>query len=179
MNTPTNNSNCRILVIDDNRSIHDDFRKIFLTAETDSSKVDDLESQLFGDALPREERAAIEVDSAFQGREGLDLVRKALKESHPYPVAFVDMRMPPGWDGLETVSRIWKEYPDLQVVICTAYSDYTWEEMLQKVGHPDQLALLKKPFRCQDVVTLAQKLIDKWQQSHEPKPDSESANNSP
>jgi len=67
-----------------------------------------------------------EIDSAFQGQEGLAKVQHALNEGRPYAMAFVDVRMPPGWDGIETISRIWKMYPELQVVICTAYSDYSW-----------------------------------------------------
>jgi len=54
----------------------------------------------------------------------LELVKKSLEDGDPFALAFVDVRMPPGWDGIETVARIWQEYPDLQVVICTAYSDY-------------------------------------------------------
>ena len=62
-------------------------------------------------------------------------------------MAFVDVRMPPGWDGVETTAKIWQKYPDLQVVICTAYSDYSWEEMLKKLGYSDRLVILKKAVR--------------------------------
>jgi two-component system NtrC family sensor kinase len=77
-------------------------------------------------------------------------------------MAFVDVRMPPGWDGVETTARIWEADPDLQVVICTAYSDCSWEEMLDKLGRSDRLVILKKPFDRVEVLQLANSLSRKW-----------------
>lgn len=90
------------------------------------------------------------------------MVRRAQQEGRPYAMAFVDVRMPPGWDGIETISRIWKMYPALQVVICTAYSDYSWEEMIRQVGKTDNLVILKKPFDNIEVLQLAHTLTQKW-----------------
>jgi DNA-binding LytR/AlgR family response regulator len=87
------------------------------------------------------------LDSAFQGEQGLALIRRSLERQRPYALAFVDVRMPPGWDGIETIARIWEDYPDLQVVVCTAYSDYSWEEMVEKLGQTDRLVILKKALR--------------------------------
>ncbi|HEV8540951.1 MAG TPA: response regulator [Verrucomicrobiae bacterium] len=87
------------------------------------------------------------MDSAFQGEQGLALIRRSLERQRPYALAFVDVRMPPGWDGIETIARIWEDYPDLQVVVCTAYSDYSWEEMVEKLGQTDRLVILKKALR--------------------------------
>ena len=86
----------------------------------------------------------------------------ALKAGRPYAMAFVDIRMPPGWDGIETVQRIWAEYPGLQVVICTAYSDYSWDNITKTLGHSDQLLILKKPFDTIEVMQLALALTEKW-----------------
>ena len=77
-------------------------------------------------------------------------------------MAFVDVRMPPGWDGVETIARIWEVDPELQIVVCTAYSDYSWEEMRAKVGQPDSLLVLKKPFDNIEVQQLAHALTKKW-----------------
>jgi len=77
-------------------------------------------------------------------------------------MAFVDVRMPPGWDGVETTATIWAKYPDLQVVICTAFSDYSWEQMLQRLGYSDRLVILKKPFDCIEVLQLAILMTEKW-----------------
>ncbi len=76
-------------------------------------------------------------------------------------MAFVDVRMPPGWDGVETTARIWEKYSDLQVVICTAYSDYSWEDMLKRLGYSDRLVILKKPFDTIEVLQLAISMTEK------------------
>ena len=151
----------RILVVDDNEAIHKDFRKIFGTGTASGAALEAAEALLFGEESSSN-GAGFEVDSAFQGQEGLEMVRKAVAEGRPYPLAFVDVRMPPGWDGIETVSRIWQEYPDLQVVICTAYSDYSWDDMLKNLGRTDRLVILKKPFEVIEVLQLAEALTEKW-----------------
>jgi two-component system, sensor histidine kinase and response regulator len=157
----TKTSHRRILVVDDNEAIHKDFRKIFSTANSTGGALDAAEALLFGEeSAPG--NAGFEIDSAFQGKEGLEMVRKAVAEGRPYPLAFVDVRMPPGWDGIETVMRIWQEYPDLQVVICTAYSDYSWDDMLKNLGCTDRLVILKKPFEVIEVLQLAEALTEKW-----------------
>src|SRR6266540_4695503 len=132
-------SNRRILVIDDNRAIHEDFRKIFNSTGARDAALAETEAVLFDEPAGPSGQPTFAFDSAFQGQEGLALIQRALEENRPYAMAFVDVRMPPGWDGIETIARIWKEYPDLQVVVCTAYSDYSWGEMLEKLGHSDRL----------------------------------------
>jgi two-component system, sensor histidine kinase and response regulator len=156
--------NNRILVIDDNHAIHADVRKILCPQVTDASvSLRALESALLGNPPePLVATAHFAVDSAYQGREGLALVEKALAAGQPYAMAFVDVRMPPGWDGIETTLELWKVAPDLQIVICTAYSDYSWEEMLAKIGGSDRLVILKKPFDTIEVLQLANALTEKW-----------------
>jgi len=154
-------TNRRILVIDDNAAIHADFKKI-LCADGGEAELTVAEADIFGEESSSIESADYQIDSAVQGEEGLTLVRKALEEGAPYAMAFVDVRMPPGWDGIETVSRIWKEYPELEVVICTAYSDYSWDEITEKLGQTDRLLILKKPFDNVEVRQLACALTSKW-----------------
>ena len=155
-------NNHRILIIDDNRAIHDDFRKILGSASDLPNKLSALEGSLFGAEVSHPRMPVFQIDSAFQGQEGLDMIEKSLQENNPYAMAFVDVRMPPGWDGVETTSRIWQKYTDLQVVICTAYSDYSWEEMLKRLGYSDRLVILKKPFDNIEVSQLAISLTEKW-----------------
>jgi signal transduction histidine kinase len=108
-----------------------------------------------------------EIDFAFQGQEGLERVRKALAQERPYTMAFVDMRMPPGWNGIETISRIWKECFDLQIVICTGYSDFSWHDLIRQFGHSDRLLVLKKPFDMTEVRQVAYSLAEKWDLAHQ------------
>ena len=154
----------RILIIDDNPSIHEDFRKILGPADAKlAAELDATEASIFGDHAGASRAQNFRIDSAFQGQEGLEKVRAACAEGAPYAVAFVDVRMPPGWDGIETISRIWKEFPDLQIVICTAYSDYSWDEIAKSVGNTDKMLVLKKPFDNVEVLQMAHALSKKWQ----------------
>ena len=156
--------NHRLLVIDDNPAIHEDFRKILCPADTRLAEaLDDDEDALFGDAPEPARTSDFHIDSAFQGQEGLEKVRAAFAAGAPYAVAFVDVRMPPGWDGIETITRIWAEFPDLQIVICTAYSDYSWNEIAKAVGDTDHVLVLKKPFDNIEVMQMAHALSKKWQ----------------
>jgi CheY-like chemotaxis protein len=153
----------RLLVIDDNPRVHEDIRKILCPLKKDGPDLQDAESVLFGTATAASQRSEFEIDSAFQGQDGLALLEKALAEGRPYSLAFVDVRMPPGWSGIETIARLWQADPQLQVVVCTAYSDYSWEEMRARVGQPDSLVVLKKPFDNVEVQQLAHALTKKWQ----------------
>ncbi len=97
-----------------------------------------------------------------QGQEGLARVEESIGRDRPYAMAFVDMRMPPGWNGIETAQKIWQVDPCLQIVICTAYSDYSWSEMVKSLGETDRLLILKKPFDNIEVCQLATALCAKW-----------------
>ena len=154
--------NNRILIVDDNASIHADFREILCQAGSGSAKAKKLEAALFDKDPPAAEPMSFELDFAFQGQEALKMVETALAENRPYALAFVDVRMPPGWDGIETIARIWKVDAELQIVVCTAYSDYSWEQMRAKVGQPDSLLIIKKPFDNVEVQQMAHALTKKW-----------------
>src|SRR5690349_16330178 len=124
--------NRRVLVVDDNRAIHDDFRKILSPQATTEAALEATEIALFEEPLTAGPRAHFEIESAYQGQEGVGLIQEALAAGRPYALAFVDVRMPPGWDGVETTLKMWELDPSLQVVLCTAYSDYSWAEMFAK-----------------------------------------------
>lgn len=154
--------NRRVLVIDDNEAIQADFRKILTPVATVSDDLLAAEAELFGDDVTRHERVTFELDTASQGQEGLAKVRAAAAADRPYAMAFVDMRMPPGWDGLETIEHIWAEFPEIEMVICTAFSDYSWEETLQRLGRTDRLLIVKKPFDHIEILQVASALTHKW-----------------
>jgi PAS domain S-box-containing protein len=155
-----NQPNHRILVIDDNRAIHEDLRKVLSCEGTQQVDLQDDEELLFG-TLPS---AAMdfELDSAYQGQEGLEMVNRAISTGRPYALAFVDVRMPPGWDGVETIAQLRKVDPNLQTVICTAYSDYSWKDLQRCMGPSDNVLILKKPFDNIEVILLAHALSRKW-----------------
>jgi len=165
MKTPFIQVNRRILIIDDTPSIHEDFRKILGADTDDELTLAGTEAALFD--TPQTTRLVFQLDSAYQGQEALKLVKRAQAEGRPYAMAFTDMRMPPGWDGLETIERLWKADPNLQIALCTAFSDYTWEAMAERLEFGDQLLVLKKPFDSLEIRQMASALTWKWQMAQD------------
>lgn len=154
----------RILIVDDNQAIHRDFDKILGAAPEPAAALAGIESLLFGDAPAAEsERARYALEFASQGQEGVEHVRRAVAGGRPFAIAFIDMRMPPGWDGLETIERLWEVDPDVQVVICSAHSDYDWNDVVARLGQTDRLLVVKKPFEPIEVLQCASALARKWQ----------------
>ena len=152
----------KILVVDDNPDIHSDF-KMILIPEKSTENLDQLEAEIFGSSI-RPSRPTHEylLSFALQGQPALEMVDAALAADDPFHLAFVDMRMPPGWNGLETIERIWQSDPDIQIVLCTAYSDYSWEEIEERLRRTDNLLILKKPFDVSEVAQMANTLTRKW-----------------
>ncbi len=161
-------ANRRILVIDDNVAIHDDFRKI-LERSMDTSLLQEVRADLFDDVEEQKVVEKFEVECADQGQMGYRMVQEAMKAERPYAVAFVDMRMPPGWDGVETIEHLWQEDPDLQVVICTAFSDHAWEDVIHRLDKNDKLLILRKPFDNIEVWQLANSLTKRWAEARQVK----------
>ncbi len=161
--------NNRILIVDDNIDIHADFRKVLSSSKLKklNKALYALESSLFEE---REESLSeslastidYEIDSAYQGREALDMIVAAEEEGRPYAVVFTDVRMPPGLDGVQLVTQIWKKAPYTEIVIMTAFSDYSWEEMTEEIGLTDRLLFLRKPFDILTVKQIALTLTKKW-----------------
>jgi len=153
----------RVLIVDDNRAIHEDFLKILGGSADNSSELLAAERLLLGEAAALPPRPTFEIDTALQGEEGVARVRQALKDDRPYAMAFIDMRMPPGWDGLETIQHLWELDPHVQVVICSAHADYDWTEVITRLDHSDRLLVIKKPFEPIEVLQCANALTRKWE----------------
>jgi two-component system, NtrC family, sensor kinase len=150
----------RILLIDDNAAIHEDFRKILAPRRPSATALDTIEVDLFAEVNPAAKGPVFAIDAAIQGKEGVEMVRDA--GERPYALAFVDIRMPPGWDGIETIGRLWEEDPELQVVICSAFSDYSWTDIVARLNPGDRLLVLRKPFDAVEVRQMAYALTCKW-----------------
>ncbi|KTD04279.1 EAL domain-containing protein [Fluoribacter gormanii] len=159
-----------IMIIDDNPSIHQDFIKV-LTASNTKSELNHLDKQLFDDDSFLNDSSDPDIEcflpkfiftTACQGQEAIIKIKENLKKGIHYALAFVDIRMPPGWDGIETIKHMWEVDPDIQVVICTAYSDYSWEDTVKELGIGDNYLILKKPFDVVAVRQLACALTRKW-----------------
>lgn len=163
MIAPTHPKNRRILIVDDNPAIHNDFRKIFESQTQDNEYLESMEQLMRGESsTPREPQIEFQPDFATQGQEAMVKVAAAIRNGSPYAVAFVDCRMPPGWDGVETIHRLWQVDQQLQTVLCTAYSDYSLQQIQEELGNHDRLIVLKKPFENGEVLQLANTLSEKW-----------------
>ncbi|RIK76090.1 MAG: hypothetical protein DCC67_14335, partial [Planctomycetota bacterium] len=152
----------RILIVDDNPAIHEDIKKIL--RPRGSGPLGALEADLFGaEPTPTvaEPMLGFELQSAFQGQQAVALVEHAVAAGTPFGVAFVDMRMPPGWDGIETIQRIRQVDPNIQIVICSAHSDYSWGAIYERLKPTDWLLILRKPFERIEVQQLASTLTEK------------------
>ena len=163
MNHSIPDTHRRILIIDDNKSIHEDFKAILDPDTHKDNELDQITSTLFGEEnpTPTSNRKSFHIESAYQGQQGLEIIKEAIRQDQPFAVAFVDMRMPPGWDGLETIRRIWKEDAHIEIVLATAYSDYTWPEIHNQLDRNNQLIILKKPFDDIEVRQLAHTLCQR------------------
>lgn len=162
-----NLNNTRVLIVDDNAAIHDDFQKILPCEPEEADVFDDLEKGLFGDLEDEfdddpSESQLYELSHAYQGEEALALVKSTAEKGEPFSLCFMDVRMPPGWDGIETIKRIWEVDPKLEMVICTAYSDYSWEKILHELGTTEHLMFLRKPFDVVSVKQMTLALVRKW-----------------
>ncbi len=162
--------NKRILIADDNKDIHDDIKYIL---EASSGFMEDyqetklLKEELFGESSQTTVNKTASdiqyvIDDAYQGNEAIEMVRAAKEAGEPYSLVFMDVRMPPGMDGIETIEGIWKIDPDAGVVICTAYSDYSWDQIIAKLGQKDNLLFIRKPFDNVSLKQIALAMTTKW-----------------
>lgn len=153
----------RILIIDDNEAIHADFRKVLLEKD-ENKELDELQRLCFGEDEeendPREQ-LDFHLSHAHQGEAGVKMVAEAIETEQPFDMAFVDMRMPPGWNGIRTIQELWKVDPEMEIVICSAYSDHTWAMITQELGRSHQLLILKKPFDTTEVLQMSLALTEK------------------
>lgn len=151
------NSN-KILVIDDELPVRESYQSILCSQGYDP--LSELE-QLFDDDSEVEETSTdYEVSFASQGAEGIELAHKAYQQGEPYAIAFIDMRMPPGMDGLETAKQLREIDDKIQVIFVTAYSDRSVDELDNALG--TDMLLLRKPFTSDEVLQLARNSLRNW-----------------
>lgn len=157
-------SNTRVLIVDDNPSIRDDYRRILCPSASGMEELEQIEAVLFDEMRDHQSKFRPNFQTAFasQGEQAESLARAAIEQGVPFAVAIVDVRMPPGIDGVETVKRLWRVQSDVQIILCTAYSDYSWQEIVEELGASHRLVVLKKPFDPIEVLQLCQAMCIKW-----------------
>ena len=157
----------KIIIIDDKPSIHEDFKRI-LNEFNEPQPLKKSADELFGkDPNEIEHYPNFEIHSAYQGEEGVEKVYQAILDKNPFSMAYVDMRIPPGIDGLKTLSQIWKVDANIQTVMCTAYTDYLWSEIMFILGDSSRLLILKKPVVAIEITQMTLALTKKWAIAHQ------------
>lgn len=158
----------RILVVDDNAEVLELFRRILTHHDTySSSAFEALETSLFGDASGGINEPTFDADLFSDGRVAVEAARQATEQGRPYAVAFVDIRMPGSWDSLQTIEALWSIDSDIHAVIWTAFNDYSWREINDRLCHSDQLLIMRKPFEKIEVLQLAWAMSNKWKLQRE------------
>ena len=161
----TTKQHSRILIIDDDQDIWRAYRMVLnpdeLPPDSSSAKISQLLSNSQDEATALNE-PSFDLSFASQGLEGYQMVEAAMA-LEPFAMAFVDVRMPPGWGGMETAIKIRQLDPNIELVIVTAYSDHTMEEIVRAVGRSDKLLFLRKPIDPDEVRQIARCLTSKWQ----------------
>ena len=159
----------RILVVDDNEAIHEDIHNILdiKRGKRKNSETEKLEQELFGTDFSSEASVSGDIidyviDDAYQGAEAVTMVTQAANEGFPYALIFMDVRMPPGMDGIQATTEIWERHPQIEIVICTAHSDYSWDQIVKQFGSTEHLFFMKKPFDSIVLRQTAYSLTRKW-----------------
>jgi signal transduction histidine kinase len=154
----------RTLLVDDEPSLIDDYRHILgPPGETrDERLFDRLESDLFGSTVQHKRFPEIDLVAFHQGREAVEAVRAAIDEGRPFTVAFIDLYLAPGLDGLQTATQIRALDPDIHIVLVSAHSNIHPVDMSERVPPTDQLYFVKKPFHAVEIQQLVLALSARW-----------------
>ncbi len=147
MKTQVNDNSIRVLIADDDEHILECYREAFGESEaTDYMKaLDALDSELFDVDNEVEVTPSFEVVACSQGQDAIDKAMEAANDGHPFDVVILDVRMPPGIDGVEAGSRIREMDPDVEIVFVTGFSDVPREELERRVPPPMKLHYFNKP----------------------------------
>ena len=161
----------RVLIVDDEPAVRDAYREILTENDVtrEIAAFRELRSKLFskspGEAAAvraASRSAQFEVVFCDQAEAAVAAVQQSRQQGRPFAVVFLDMRMPPGRDGAWAAARIRESDPEIEIVVCTAYSDADPGEMGGVVPPEDKLSYLQKPFHPHEVRQMALALGSKW-----------------
>ncbi len=150
----------RVLVADDDERVLDCYREAFGDDEPTNRlrALDELAAELFDPGQDVAEQPKFDIVACSQGDDAIRMAEAAAKQGKPFDVVILDVRMPPGIDGVEAGSRIRRFDPDVEIVFVTGFSDIPLEELRRRVPPPARLHYFNKPLSfsqlAEDVVTM-------------------------
>ncbi len=166
-NRRKNELNNRILLVDDEPMILDELGKVLSPVERNNAELNELGNRLFNNSETNRRRvASYNVCCCRQGDEAVVKVEESIEKNEPFAVAFIDIRMPPGLDGVSTAEEIRKLDPNIQIVMMTGYSDFDISEISHRIPPEDKLLYMQKPIHSQEIRQFALALTAKWQSDY-------------
>ena len=157
------NRNTRVLIVDDQDAIHTDFQEILSQTNGKTASDDLAPAFLPVDTEPLTTHLpTFELWHASSGDEAYRIVKAAKEANRPFAVAFIDIRMPPGMDGIETVRQIRKFEKNLEIVIMTAYMDKPFHEIVTNMEVLHKLIYIRKPVGRVEIQQMTLSLVEKW-----------------
>ena len=150
----------RILAIDDESAVHETYDAIFESKM--DSELDELDLLLGGPGPEESEFAMFALEHAMSGKEGLQKIVEAIDVNNPFAVIYLDMRMPMGWDGLETAQHIREIDQEVRIILITAYMDHSLTDIRKKIGV--KFEFLSKPVDSNELLQLTLSLATSWSQ---------------
>lgn len=163
------NINTRVLIIDDEEIVRDNIEEILIPKRFQQNELITSASSILFDDNEEDEKIinnsnighipSFTVDKAINGMEGVEMIKKSIAENNPYAVIFLDMRMP-GWDGLETAIHIREADTKVEIIIVTAYSDKSIEEIVAKLGQ--NVGYHCKPYASEEILQIATKAVNDY-----------------
>ncbi|MDH3611750.1 MAG: EAL domain-containing protein [Gammaproteobacteria bacterium] len=155
----------RILVVDDDVMLIDEYlRCLGEDYEPDSATetLSELEKVLFGEETDERGAARFMVETRTQGEPAVEAVEEAVRMQQPYCIVFLDIRMPPGINGIEAAKQIRALDPDVNIVIVTGSMSSEAENLDKQVPPADKIFFFNKPFHAAECRQLAAALCGKW-----------------
>ena len=162
MSVEKHGNRLRVLIADDDEQILECYQGAFGRSEVTSTMatLDSLEADLFDPKTDLKETPEFDVVSCSQGEDAITLAEQAAQEDHPFDVVILDVRMPPGIDGVEAGTRIRKLDPNVEIVFVTGFSDISREELAKRIPPPMKLHYYDKPLSFTQLVKDVASMIE-------------------
>ena len=102
-------------------------------------------------------RNGYRVSEAADGRTALDIYQSCLADGTPPDLVILDLIVPGGMGGKETLVRLRELSPDAKVIIASGYTD---EGELDELRETGRTAILNKPYDIRHLIASVEALYN-------------------